>query len=446
VTARLVVIGGDAAGMSAATEARRADPEREIVVLERGPEVSYASCGIPYLISGEVASPSALVTHDPGYFAAERRIAVRTGQEAVAIDAGARTVRTGSGEEIAYGALLVATGARPRRPPVPGIDLPGVLTVRDLESARRLEERLAAGPPEPRILLVGGGPIGLEMAEAFLARGARVTIVELLPRVLPALAPEAAEPVVAELERAGVTMLSGARLEAISSEGSGLLATVDGASHRADLVLVGTGVEPRSELAAAAGCALGEGGAIAVDRRGRTSVEGIWAAGDCATAHHRLLERQVWMPLATTASAQARVAARDLAGAGGRFAGVLGSWVSRFRAVAFGATGIDEAVASAAGFAPRAIAREGRDRSTYMPGVRPLTVRLVWDGPSGRLLGGQAAGGGEVSTRLHTIAVAVAAGMTIRELAECDFGYAPPVSPLRDPVELAAAAAIGDAP
>jgi len=446
VTARLVVIGGDAAGMSAATEARRADPGREIVVLERGPDISYAACGIPYLISGEVGSPSALVHHDAGYFAAERRIVVRTGQEVVAIDAGARTVRTGSGEEIAYGALLVATGARPRRPPLTGIDLPGVLTLRDLESARRLEERLTAAPPEPRVLMVGSGPIGLEMAEAFLARGARVTIVELLPRVLPALAPEAAEPVAAEMQRAGVTMLTGARLEAISPEGAALVATIDGAPHRADLVLVGTGVEPRSELAAAAGCGLGEGGAIAVDRRGRTSVEGIWAAGDCATAHHRVLERQVWIPLATTASAQARVAARDLTGAGGRFAGILGSWVSRFGAVAFGATGIDEAAASAAGFAPRVIAREGRDRSAYMPGVRPLTVRLVWDEPSGRLLGGQVAGGGEVSTRLHTIAVAIAAEMTIRELAECDFGYAPPVSPLRDPVELAAAAAIGDAP
>jgi NADPH-dependent 2,4-dienoyl-CoA reductase/sulfur reductase-like enzyme len=227
-----------------------------------------------------------------------REIDVRTGVEAVAIDPESRTVRTGDGEEVGYGALLVATGARPVRPPVPGADLPGV--------------------------------------------------------------------------------------------------------------------RPSSELARAAGCAAGA----------------------------------VWMPLATTASRQGRVAARDMAAPvrGRPFAGVLGSWVSRFGQVGFGATGIDERAAAAAGFAPAAIAREGRDRSGYMPGERRVLVRLVWDERSGRLLGGQVAGSGEVAQRLHALSVAVASRTTIRELAECDLGYAPPVSPLRDPLELAAAAAIGDAP
>jgi NADPH-dependent 2,4-dienoyl-CoA reductase/sulfur reductase-like enzyme len=447
VAARLLVIGGDGAGMSAAAEARRADPEREIVVLERGSEVAYSSCGIPYLIAGEVGEAEDLVHHDPEYFRRERRIDVRTGAEAVAIDPTAREVTTADGGRIGYGALVVATGARPVRPPVPGADAPGVLTLRDLASARELEDRLRALPARPHALLVGSGPIGLEMAEALLARGARVTVIEALPRILPALAEDAAEPVLHELRLRGVALMPGVRLERIEgAPGDGFAATIDGQVHRADLVLLGTGVRPRSELAAAAGCALGDRGAIEVDHRGRTSVEGIWAAGDCATSHHRVRERSVWIPLATTANAQARVAARDIAGREARFAGVLGSWVSRFGDVSFGATGIDEATAAEDGFAPRVVTRIGRDRSGYMPGVRRITVRLVWDEPSGRLLGGQAAGAGEVATRLHTISVAVAAGMTVRELAECDFGYAPPVAPLRDPVELAAAAVIGDAP
>ena len=445
-----MVIGGDAAGMSAAAEARRADPDREIVVLERGPDVSYAACGIPYLIAGEVADAGELVHHDPEYFLRSRGIEVRTSVEAIAVDPEARTVRCSDGDEVAYGALVIATGARPVRPPVPGVDLPGVVTLRDLASARRLQDLLAS-LTDPSALLVGSGPIGLEMAEALIARGVRLQIVESAPRVLPALDEEVAAPLVAALAEAGVPARAGATLERIVLRDGRAAATIDGREQVFDLVLLGTGVAPNSEIAADAGCELGERDAIAIDRRGRTSVVGIWAAGDCATAHHHLLGRPVWMPLATTATVQGRVAARDITrdlgdDPAGRFAGTLGSWVSRFGAVSFGATGIDAPAAREAGFTPEAILREGRDRSGYMPGVRRIRVRLVWDRPTGRLLGGQVAGAGEVSTRLHAISVALWSGMTVRELAECDLGYAPPLSPLRDPVQLAAAAAVGDAP
>jgi NADPH-dependent 2,4-dienoyl-CoA reductase/sulfur reductase-like enzyme len=445
-----VVIGGDAAGMSAAAEARRADPDREIVVLERGPDVSYAACGIPYLIAGEIADAGELVHHDPEYFLRSRGIEVRTGVEALAIDPEARTVRCSDGDEPAYGALVIATGARPVRPPVPGADLPGVVTLRDLASARRLQDLLAS-LTDPSALLVGSGPIGLEMAEALLARGVRLQIVESAPRLLPALDEEVAAPLVSALAEAGVPARTGATLERIVLRDARPAATVDGREQVFDLVLLGTGVTPNSEIAADAGCDLGERDAIAIDRRGRTSVDGVWAAGDCATAHHFLLGRPVWMPLATTATVQGRVAARDIArdmgdDPSGRFAGTLGSWVSRFGAVSFGATGIDAPAAREAGFTPEAILREGRDRSGYMPGARRIVVRLVWDRPTGRLLGGQVAGAGEVSTRLHAISVALWGGLTVRELAECDLGYAPPLSPLRDPVQLAAAAAVGDAP
>ena len=443
------MVGGDAAGMSAASEARRADPDREIVVLERGLDVSYAACGIPYLISGEVADAGELVHHDPEYFLRRRGIEVRTGVEAVAVDPEARTVRCADGDDVGYGTLVIATGARPVRPPVPGVDLPCVVTLRDLASARRLQDLLAP-LAHPSVLLVGSGPIGLEMAEALVARGARLQVVESAPRVLPALDDEVAAPVVAALEEAGVPARAGATLERIALREGRPAATIDGREQVFDLILLGTGVVPNSEIAAGAGCGLGERGAIAIDRRGRTTVGGIWAAGDCATAHHLLLGRQVWMPLATTANVQGRIAARDIVrdlgdDPAGRFAGTLGSWVSRFGEVSFGATGLDAPLAREAGFTPEAILRAGRDRSGYMPGARRIVVRLVWDRPTGRLLGGQVAGAGEVSTRLHAISVALWGGLTVRELAECDLGYAPPLSPLRDPVQLAAAAAVGDA-
>ena len=430
--------------MSAASEARRGDPALAITVLERGHEVSYASCGIPYLIAGEVTDESALIHRSPEDFLRERGIHVRTGAEAVAIDPGARAVVLADGERVPYGALVVATGARPAPPRIPGIDLPGVVSLRAVASARGIRERLIA-TPRSRVVLIGSGPIGVEMAEAVLEHGAEATLIERGPRPLPALGEAAGGRVARALEAAGVTIRVGVEASAIRTAASGLAVVVDGEEIPAHLVVLGTGVTPNAEIARAAGCATGQAGAIAVDRRGRTSVDGIWAAGDCATAYHRVLGRPAWIPLATTANAQGRVAGRDVTGRPARFAGMIGSWVSRFREVSFGATGIDQETAASEGFAARAITREGRDRSGYMPGVRDLVVTLVWDERTGRLLGGRIAGSGEVSTRLHTLAAAISARMTIRALAECDFGYAPPLSPLRDPIELAAAAAIGDA-
>lgn len=426
--------------MSAAAEARRTDPALPIVVLEAGPDASYSTCGIPYVVSGDVAGWDDLVTAPPEVFRRERRIDVRTAARVTAIDPGARAVHLAGGERLRYGALVVATGARPRRPDIPGAELPGVHVLRDLGSGRALAAALAARP-RARVVLVGSGPIGLEMAEALLARGAVVTLVEVAPRTLPALPPEVAAPVVAALEAAAVTLRPSAGVREIAPAGRGLRVRIDDDEVHADLVVLGTGIAPRSELAAAAGCALGDAGAVLVDRRGRTSVAGIWAAGDCAVAHHALLGRPAWMPLATVANAQGRAAGRDAAGGEGRFAGALGAWVSRFGTVSFGAVGLDEKAAADAGWAPRAVAREGRDRSGYMPGVRRIVVRLVWDRRSGRLLGAQAAGEADVAARLHTLATAIHAGMTAAELAACDFAYAPPVAALRDPVELAAAAA-----
>lgn len=443
---RIVVIGGDAAGMSAAAEARRVLPDDEIVVLERGRDVSYAACGLPYWIGGEVAGEDALVAHDAGYFRDRRGIDVRLGAEVTAIDPERRAVRLVGGESLSYDALVVATGARPRRPAIAGVDQPGVFTLRDLESARAIQRHLG-GRPAATALVVGGGPIGTEMAEALCARGVAVTLIERADRPLPALDREVAAGAVAALASGCIAVHCGAPLERITPAAGGRLrASTADVTETFDMVVLGTGVQPNSELAAAAGCALGSSGAIAVDRTGRTSVSGIWAAGDCATAWHRLLGRPVWFPLATTANVQGRVAGRAIAGAPARFAGILGSWVSQSFGVGFGATGLDAAAARAAGRDPAAITRTGHDRSGYLPDTGEVAVHLVWDERDGRLLGGQVVGAGRIAPRLQVLATALAGGLTVRELAEADFPYVPPQAPLRDPIELAAAAAIGDAP
>lgn len=443
---RIVVIGGDAAGMSAAAEARRSLPDAEIVVVERGRDVSYAACGLPYWIGGEVPAEGDLIAHDAAYFRERRGIDVRLTTEAMMIDAEERKVGVADGDPIDYDALVVATGARPRVPDVPGVDLAGVFTLRDLASARAIQRRLAERPVATA-LVVGGGPIGTEMAEALCAREVAVTLMERADRPLPTLDAEVARQACAALASGCVAVRCGTSLERIeSTAGAGLIATGAGRSEAYDIVILGTGVVPNSELAAAAGCDLGAGDAIAVDRAGRTSVTGIWAAGDCATAWHRLLERSVWFPLATTANVQGRIAGRDIAGAPARFAGILGSWVSQSFGVGYGATGLDLAAAREAGRRPAAITRSGRDRSGYMPDAGEVAVHLVWDERDGRLLGGQVVGAGRIAPRLQVLATALAGGLTVRDLAEVDVPYVPPQSPLRDPIELAAAAAIGDAP
>lgn len=445
MTGPLVIVGGDAAGMSCAAEARRCDPERVIVVLERSGHVSYAACGLPYWLGGVIPDRDDLVAHTPEYFRERRRIDVRLHTEVVDVDPEARRVVTADGERVAYGDLVLATGARPVTPPVPGVETPGVLTLRDMDSGMAMARRLG-GSDGGTALLVGSGPIGLEMAENLCRRGFRVHIVEREDRLVPSVHPDISRQVVAALEAGCASARTGADLQSLAEWDGRIRAVVDGVAADYDLVVVGTGIAPASELALAAGCLPGERDAVRVDRSGRTTVEGVWAAGDCATAWHRVLQRDVWAPLATTANRQGRVTGRAVCGRPARFPGVLGSWMSEAFGMGFGATGIDEDTAREAGFVPAAVTRTGRDRSGYIPGAREVTVRLVFDEPTGVVLGGQTAGGADVASRVHALAVVVAAGMTVEDLAGVDFGYAPPLSALRDPLELAAAAVVGDAP
>ncbi len=450
---RLVVIGGDAAGMSAASRARRLRPDVEIVVLERGGIVSYGACSLPYYIAGTIGSRDDLIVHDPEFFRRERRIDVRTATEAVELRPRDRTIvcRTPLGEEsIVYDALVLATGARAVRPPFPGADLPGIFTLRsvpDGDAIRRWLEALGAADAVPgaiRATIIGGGYIGLEMAEALVARGARVTVIELLPNVLSTYDPDVSDLVLRELLDMGVIVRTDTRVDGFEAGDDGHVGCVLAGGQRlsTDIALLSVGVRPRTELAAAAGIDLGRSGAIAVNARQVTSEPAVLAAGDCSEAPHMVTGRSTWIPLGTTANKQGRVAGENAVGGDVRFAGVAGTNVTKIFGLAVAQTGLSTAAARAAGFAPDAVRITATTRSHAYPGGGGITVKLVFDEGSGRLLGGQIVGAEGVAKRIDTLAAALAAGMSVSELAAIDMSYAPPFAPVWDPVLVAANQAV----
>ncbi len=452
---RLVVIGGVAAGMSAASRARRMDRSLEILVFERTGFVSYGSCGLPYYLAGLVGRSEDLVVYSPAFFKERRDIDVFVGHEVTALDPSSRRVqvrRLADGEvrEVAYDVLVLATGASAVRPPVPGVGRPGVFVLRTLEDgiAMRRHVDVLTGPDRtdggwPRAVLVGAGPIGLEVAEALTARGLSVSLVEMAGQVLPGYHPDLAAHVEAELRRHGVDVYVNEALAAVEGAGDeGAATAVRTASGRtlpADLVLLATGIRPNVELARQAGLRLGSTGAVAVDHRLLTSDPHIYAAGDGVETWHRVLRRPAWIPLGTTSNKMGRIAGDNAAGGDATFRGVVGTAALRIFDVEVGRTGLTEAAAE--GWEPvTAYVRHG-SRAHYYPGPGPVHLWLVGDRRSGRLLGAQAVGpAGTVAKRVDVLAVAVTAGMDVDEVAELDLSYAPPLAPVWDPILMAARA------
>lgn len=445
---RLVVIGGDAGGMAAATAARRADADLEIVALEKGSWTSYSACGIPYLVSGAVDDADDLVARSPQQHRDRSRIDVRTGHEVMGIDLAARRLEVRDHEhdrtyQLGFDLLHIATGALPIRPDLPGIDSPLVHGVQTLDDGRRLAED-AASAAVSQVVVVGGGYIGLELAEAFKQRGVKVTVIERGGEVMPSLDPEMGSLVGGAMQDIGIDVRCGQSATAIelpagAGAGTGEVVLAGGERLRADLVVLGLGVEANSALARDAGVATGMKGAIEVDRRQRASVEGVYAAGDCCTSFHLLTGERVHVALGTVANRQGRVAGTNIGGGYATFPGVLGTAVSRVCSLEIGRTGLTEAEADRAGFVVDAAYIESTTRASYYPGAKPIAVKLVADRASHRLLGGQIVGRGPGSAkRIDVVAVAIAAGMTAAELLDADFGYAPPFGPLWDPVQVAA--------
>ncbi len=434
---RLLVVGGDGAGMAAASVARRRRPDMEIVAVERGPWTSYSACGIPYLIGGSVRSVDDLVARRPEQFRA-MRIDMRVEHEVKSVDLEARTAEVhnlahGRTFTLGFDLLHLATGASPIRPPVPGIDASHVHGVQTLTDAQGLLDDLADRRPE-HVVVIGGGYIGLELAEAFVSKGAPVTVIDSAPEVMHTLDPDMGALVGRTLRSIGVKLEVNASLIGIDV---GEVVTTQG-SLPADLVVLGTGVRPNSDLAAAAGVALGVHDAIVVDRQQRTSAEGVWAAGDCCQSLHRVSGRPVHEALGTVANKQGRVAGITLSGGYATFPGVVGTAMTRLCDMEIGRTGLNVTEAAAAGFEVVTARIETTTTSAYLPSARPMTVKVIAEARTGRLLGAQIVGGPGAAKRVDVMAVAAAAGMDAEELLMADLGYAPPFSSVWDPLQVAA--------
>ncbi len=441
---RLVIIGGDAAGMTAASQARRMQTvdALEIVVFERSAVTSYAACGLPYLVGGLVDGADNLVARTPAQHRA-KGIDVRTRHTVTAIDTGQSsvTVHDLDADTVAtlhFDELLIATGAAGVSPDWPGISADGVLQLRTLDDAAAVERLIAAGAR--RAVVVGAGYIGLEVAEGLLQRGLQVTVVERLPAPMGAvLDADIAGDVAAAMRAGGVDLRLGTAVTGFRVvDGRVTAVDTDAGPVAADIVLIGLGVRPHVDLARAAGIGVGASGGIQVDDHLRTDHPHIWAAGDCVESLHRITGRPAVVALGTHANKQGRVVGTNLGGGDAAFGGVLGTAITRFQDLEIARTGLTEHEAQAAGLDALAVCTEAWNRARYYPGAQPMTIKLVLARGSGRLLGAQIVGGAGAGKRIDVLATALWNQMTVAELAGMDLSYAPPFSPVWDPVLLAA--------
>lgn len=442
---RLLIIGGVAGGATAAARARRISETAQITLLERGPYVSYANCGLPYFLSGDIRKRSALLLQTPEGFDSRYGVKVLVNTEALEIDrAGTRVrIRNTEGESwLEYDALILAQGGLPSSPPLPGVDSPHVFRLWTVPDMDRIQAYLEAEKPASAVI-AGGGFIGLEMAEAFARRGIAVTVVEMLPRVMAGMDPEFGGLIARRLAAHGVTVLTGAGLKAVLPA-SREVELADGRRLPAALVLLSVGVRPELELAKAAGLAMGEAGGLRVDARLRTSDPRIWAAGDMNEIVHKISGRKVRIPLAGPANRQGRIAASNALGLPMRYNGALGSSVVKVFDATAASTGLSEAAAREAGFDPGASFVVRDHHASYYPGARDLALKLVYDRRTRRLLGGQAFGEEGVEKRIDALAAALQGRLTLEDLAELDLTYAPPYSSANDPLNVAAFVGLND--
>ncbi len=440
---KVVVVGGVAAGPKCASKIVRIRPDAEVTVIDRREIISFAGCGLPYYVSGVVKEQSELyatqigVPRDPEFFQKVKNVRVLNRTEATSVDPESKTVqikdiRTGETSSLEYDKLVLATGASPVTPPIPGVDLEGVYglhSVDDAESIKAAVEERGA----KNAVIIGGGLIGVETAEALVQRGCHVTIVEMLPQILPMLDCEMARQVELHLESKGVDVLTDTRAEALLGE-EGQLTKVKTSRNEidADLLLLSVGVRPNIELAKQAGLAIGETGAIVINERMQTSDPDIYAAGDCVENRCLINGRPIYVPLGSTANKQGRVAAMNICGFDDTFPGVVGSTICKVFDYTVARTGLSEAEASAAGYDVVTALAPGPDAAHYMPQSKLLMLKLIADRASGRLLGVQATGPGEAAKRIDVAATAITAEMTVDQIAKLDLSYAPPYSPAMD--------------
>jgi NADPH-dependent 2,4-dienoyl-CoA reductase/sulfur reductase-like enzyme len=440
---RILIVGGVAGGASAAARLRRLDETAEIVLFDRGPHVSFANCGLPYYVGNVISDERKLLVASREMFRDRFDIDVRAEHEALQIDRSHKTIRvrdlrSGAERDEPYDVLVLSPGASPIRPDAPGVDLPGVFVVRTIPDSRRIRGWLSERTCREAVV-VGGGFIGLEMAENLVHRGLSVTVVEKLPQIMPPLDPEMAAPLMNHLRAKGVKFRLGEGLAAIASEGDGLSVKTDRDERiPADLVVLSIGVRPEAKLAQEAGLVIGRRGGIVVDDRMRTSDPAIYAVGDAIEVRDVVVGQETILPLAGPANRQGRIAAEAIAGRGTRFRGVQGTAIVGVLGLTAGITGASEKGLQRAGVSDYGVVYlHPGHHAGYYPGAHPIHLKLLFSRGDGRILGAQAVGEEGVDKRLDVVATMIQMGGTVHDLAEAELCYAPQYGSAKDPVNVA---------
>lgn len=442
----IVIIGGVAGGASAAARARRHSETAEIILLERGPDVSFANCGLPYHIGGEIADRAELAVQTPQSLRALLRLDVRTLTEATAINRAKKTVVvrhvvTGETQEISYDQLILAPGARPLIPPMPGIHDPRIMTLRNLQDTDRIK---AAAETAQDILVIGAGFIGLEMAEQLHHIGKKVTIIERNPQVLPQMDREMVRPLEKSLRDHGIPLILGDGIASFADSGDKIASTLSsGTMLEADLVILSIGVQPESGLAKDAGLELNSRGNIIVNPWQQTSDPAIYAVGDVCETEDPILHTRAAIPLGGPANRQGRTAADHifLGEKAQRYPGSLGTAIVRVFAHSAGLTGWTEKRLKLAGIPYQTVTVNAASHASYYPGSETVTLKILWSPESGRLLGAQAVGKDGIDKRLDILATALRGNLTIEDLVHLELAYAPPFGSAKDVVNIAGFAA-----
>ncbi len=438
---KLLIVGGVAGGASAAAHARRLSEDAEIILFERGPDVSFANCGLPYYVGGAIASRTKLTVTTPERLRTRFKLDVRTLSSVESIDRPAmkvsvRDLSSGRVYDETYDKLLLAPGAAPLSPPIPGIDLPGIYTLRNLQDVDRIKERVDRGVKQA--VVVGAGFIGLELVENLVKRGISTIVVELQDQVLPPFDKEMTTPIVATLEANGVSVLLGQSAEAFEQSTEGIVVHLkSGNKLTAQLVILGVGVRPENKLAVDAGVEVGPRGGIRVNEKLQTSDPNIYAVGDAIEVKDAVTGDPTQLPLAGPANRQGRIAANNIFGQPARYRGTQGTAI----------VGVFDRVAAMTGASEKSLRRSNRsfrkvyihpaNHAGYYPGAESMTLKLLFDPTSGRILGAQAIGGAGVDKRIDVIAVALQAGMKVFDLEEMELAYAPQFGSAKDPINMA---------
>ncbi len=439
---KVVIIGGVAAGPKTGAKISRLAPDAQVTLVEKGEFLSYAGCGLPYYVAGEVKEQKELmctpvgVVRDPVFFQNVKNMRVLNRTEALGIDRQQKTIRirdlkSGQEQLLAYDKLVLATGAYPVRPPIPGMDFSNVFSVQKIEDAEAIREAVAQNKARD-VVIVGGGLIGIEMTEALARHGARITVVERLPAILPMMDPELVAHVIRHLESKGVKVRCSTAVQSFEGSGSAQIVKTDQGDIPCDMVIVAVGVRPNVFLAKDAGLEIGKTGGIKVSAHMQTSDPDIYAAGDCVQAVELVSGEPCYVPLGSTANKQGRVAAVNVCGGDDVFPGVLGTAVIKVFDYTVARTGLSEEQARKAGFEVVTALSSAPDKAHYYPAAKTIMLKVIADRKSRRLLGLQVVGPGEGDKRVDVAATAITARMTVDDVAHLDLAYAPPYSPAMD--------------